>query len=263
MSFILRIALVLISFIYLANAQKVEILTASKKGNYYSLIKNKKCANGLELMPVVTLGSVENIKLLISKKTYQHALIQSDIVETFNLFTNNEYKNIITVNKILDNYMEVVYVIKLKSNTKIEELSTKFFNKLSLKDKKDFKAINIGKYGTGNNIVGYKIISDLNLGMSLAYEDNDDALIHLINKKISLLIYVAKYDTKTQKHSKWIENILQDYGEYLELISLKTNGYYNKVVKLKNIDTVQINTSFISTSKDINLTKKIFQCINE
>ena len=74
---------ILFLFFSLVNLYAIDIFTASKNGDYYSLVLSARKNCYFELNPKVTRGSLDNIKRLINSKKSSYAIIQADVWEFF------------------------------------------------------------------------------------------------------------------------------------------------------------------------------------
>ncbi|BCD67489.1 hypothetical protein [Nitratiruptor sp. YY09-18] len=243
--------------------KEYSIFTASSNGDYYSLVikANKKC--NLHLKPVETRGSLDNIKKLIHSKYPTYAIVQGDVLDFVKKISNSDIKNKIKYVKKLQNYTEAIYVIRNKTDKSYHKL-TKLNN--NIKKIKNIKPISIGRFGSGSSITGYNLLTPLELNPNIVYMEKDEALNSLLNKKILMIVYVAKYNKKNNKIAKWVSNIIAQFPQYLELMEIDPLSYgknfYQQTVSYKNTKLILIPTYFISTDSDSKKNMEIYQCLN-
>jgi len=240
----------------------VDILTASKNGDYFWLVKKSQKRCKYDLFPIVTNGSLDNIKKLI-KEDKKYAIVQGDVWSFFVKTADKESVKKIKFIKKFHHYIEAVYLIKNKSDKRFKDIKTLTKKDISNKVLKD---IAVGAFGSGSSITGYNILTQMELNRYISYQKKEEALDALLNKDIFLIVYVAKFDKKDKKFAKWIDDILNRYGDYLELISLKDElkdrDVYQQIEYKENFHITTIPTYFISTDENITKVTEVYKCLD-
>ncbi len=239
----------------------LDIYTASSNGDYFSLVLKAQNRCNFKLSPIETRGSLDNIKRLISSEKPSYAIVQGDVLEFFKKLSDIKSRKKIRFIKKLENYAEAIYAIKNKKDRLFKDITLLDENYKKLKIIKD---ISVGTFGSGSSITGYNILTSLELNPYIRYTAKDDALDALLNKDIFLIIYVAKFDKKNNNIASWIDNILQKYKNYLELIEInpKNLSFYKEKVKYGKNTLILIPTFFISTDSNITKNMEIYKCLN-
>lgn len=241
--------------------QAVEIFTASPNGDYYALVQKAAHDCPIPLAPVVTKGSLDNIKRVLHAKREAYAIVQGDVLEFFKKIAEKKDIQKIVFVKKLKNYTEAIYAIKNakdENTTKITKIDG------TLKKRRKFKDIAVGTFGSGSSITAYNILTPLELSPWMRFITKEDALDALLDKDIFLIIYVAKYDRKRRKVAKWIENIFARYGEKLAMIDIqpKDAAWYGERVRYGAHELVLIPTYFISTDNNTTKNLELYRCLD-
>ena len=170
-------------FTPLASAQEeMGMVTGSQQGTYFRFgqeIADKAKKVGLEIVVRESEGSLDNIKLMISKENAAFAIVQSDVLSFLKRSNEPELKQVSKkLRLIFPFYNEEVHLFARKEIKQFSDLQG--------------KRLVLGKQGSGNWLTSVNLlkITGVKPGESL-YLSPADAVVAVLNEKADAMIYVA------------------------------------------------------------------------
>jgi len=177
----------------------LRLATASKQGNYYffgSLMKEN--ASSITVQPLVTNGSIDNLKRLYNKEI-DGAIVQSDSFKVF----KKEYPKSKFMTEQASLYKEYVHIlVNKKSNIK------------SVKDLTAKNIMYIGK-GSGSEVTwkGFCLLDKKYKKIRTEYANPSAAILKVASNPDAVMIYVSGLNSGTMKYanetSKSLKNNLR------------------------------------------------------
>lgn len=178
----LRALLALVICLYAQTVCALTIATGPSDGTYFQIaqdIKNVAAKDGIELQPMVTKGSLENIQLLGSGKV-DLAIVQLDALRFFSDVIK-EAKGLDLFNSIkvvLNLYPEEIHILTNKKDIQS-------FYQL------DGKRLSVGTEGGGSAVTAAVLLSVYDIKAVATFDTFEDALKKLTDGNLDAIIFVG------------------------------------------------------------------------
>lgn len=240
---------------------EINIATGSTKGTYYAIGNDIARTCGMELYPMETKGSVQNIEELIANPKVKFAIVQNDVLNFFK--SKPQFaKEVSQIKMVYPFYTEEIHIV-VRNGSNINSFSD-LYN----------KKIVIGPQGSGSWLTG-KLMNQISKVNWVEIEtDTQEGFKMLIDKQVDAVLYVAGAPVKILKDLDNVPNA----GKYLKVLSIQhpaldsiyerktipanTYKWYGKNINTYTTRAVLISYDYTPDKPSYGRIKTMFNCIN-